>query len=229
MGMAKERAVHRPLFEIIPALGTVAVLALGGIRVVDGAMSIGEFVSFTQYLAVMVLPLMITGWFFANLPRSAAAAARIDLLLATAPEIADPRHPVQLSPGRGEVRFNNVHFEYPDGTKVLEGVDLVIPGGTSVGLVGATGAGKTTMAHLIPYSRNRSSSQLRSRTTFGSVISSRRTRTCRPQRGLQKPMTSFANFPMDMTRSSASGDRRCREVNGNVSASHAGWCATRES
>jgi ATP-binding cassette subfamily B protein len=150
MGMAKERAVHRPLFEIIPAHGTVAVLAVGGIRVVDGAMSIGEFVSFTQYLAVMVLPLMITGWFFANLPRSAAAAARIDLLLATAPEIADPRHPVQLSPGRGEVRFNNVHFEYPDGTKVLEGVDLVIPGGTSVGLVGATGAGKTTMAHLIP-------------------------------------------------------------------------------
>jgi ATP-binding cassette subfamily B protein len=150
MGMAKERAVHRPLFEIIPALGTVAVLAVGGIRVVDGAMTIGEFVSFTQYLAVMVLPLMITGWFFANLPRSAAAAARIDSLLVTAPEIADPRHPAELHPGKGEVRFSDVHFEYPDGTKVLDGVDLVIPGGTSVGLVGATGAGKTTMAHLIP-------------------------------------------------------------------------------
>lgn len=150
MGMAKERAVHRPLFEIIPAAGTVAVLAVGGIRVVDGALTIGEFVSFTQYLAVMVLPLMITGWFFANLPRSAAAAARIDSLLATAPEIADPRHPVELAPGRGEVRFKNVHFDYPDGTAVLDGVDLVIPGGTSVGLVGATGAGKTTMAHLIP-------------------------------------------------------------------------------
>ncbi|MCB1245640.1 MAG: ABC transporter ATP-binding protein, partial [Acidimicrobiia bacterium] len=61
MAMAKERAVHRPLFEIIPALGTVTVLAVGGIRVVDGAITIGDFVSFTQYLAVMVLPLMITG------------------------------------------------------------------------------------------------------------------------------------------------------------------------
>ena len=150
MGMAKERAVHRPLFEIIPALGTVAVLAVGGIRVVDGALSIGEFVSFTQYLAVMVLPLMITGWFFANLPRSAAAAARIDRLLETDPEIVEPRRPIKLGSGTGEIAFADVAFSYPDGTKVLEGVNLVIPGGTSVGLVGATGAGKSTMAHLIP-------------------------------------------------------------------------------
>ena len=150
MGMARERAIHRPLFEIIPAFGTVAVLAVGGIRVVDGAVSIGEFVAFTQYLAVMVLPLMITGWFFANVPRSAASAARIDDLLVTAPEIAEPKNPVKLGPGTGEIRFSDVHFSYPDGTEVLKGVDLVVPGGTSIGLVGATGAGKTTMAHLIP-------------------------------------------------------------------------------
>jgi ATP-binding cassette subfamily B protein len=150
MSLAKERAVHRPLFEIIPALGTVAVLSVGGIRVVDGAITIGEFVSFTQYLAVMVLPLMITGWFFANLPRSAAAATRIDALLETDPEIEEPANPVKLGVGSGEIRFKGVQFAYPDGTSVLDGVDLVIPGGTSVGLVGATGAGKTTLAHLIP-------------------------------------------------------------------------------
>ena len=150
MGMAKERAIHRPLFEIIPAFGTVAVLAVGGIRVIDGIITIGEFVSFTQYLAVMVLPLMITGWFFAHLPRSAAAASRIDELLLTAPEISEPEQPVRLRPGPGEIRFHDVAFSYPDGTEVLEGADLVIPGGTSVGLVGATGAGKTTLGHLIP-------------------------------------------------------------------------------
>jgi ATP-binding cassette subfamily B protein len=150
MGMAKERAVHRPLFEIIPAFGTVAVLAVGGIRVIDGFVTIGEFVSFTQYLAVMVLPLMITGWFFAHLPRSAAAASRIDELLLTAPEIDGPESPIDLRPGPGEIRFHDVQFSYPDGTRVLEGVDLVIPGGTSVGLVGATGEGKTTLGHLIP-------------------------------------------------------------------------------
>lgn len=150
MGMAKQRAIYRPFFEIIPALGTVAVLALGGIRVVDGAITFGEFVSFTQYLAVMVLPLLITGWFFANLPRSAAAASRIDTLLETAPDIGEPEHPVALKPGHGEVVFDGVSFSYPDGTTVLHDVNLTIPGGSSVGLVGATGSGKSTIAHLIP-------------------------------------------------------------------------------
>lgn len=150
IGMAKQRAIHRPLFEIIPALGTVAVLSVGGIRVLDGAITFGQFVSFTQYLAVMVLPLLITGWFFANLPRSAAAASRIDELLSTAPDIAEPSRPKRLRDGPGEVRFNNVSFAYPDGREVLAGVSLVIPGGTSVGLVGVTGAGKSTIAHLIP-------------------------------------------------------------------------------
>ena len=150
MGMAKERAIHRPFFEIIPALGTVSVLAVGGIRVVDGAVTIGEFVAFTQYLAVMVLPLMITGWFFANLPRSAAAASRINRLLETTPEIADPKQPRELGAGPGEIAFQDVSFTYPDGTEVLRGVSLTIPGGSSVGIVGVTGAGKSTLAHLIP-------------------------------------------------------------------------------
>ncbi|MEN8237992.1 MAG: ABC transporter ATP-binding protein [Actinomycetota bacterium] len=150
MGMARQRAIHRPLFEIIPALGTVAVLAVGGIRVVDEAITIGEFVAFTQYLAVMVLPLMITGWFFANLPRSAAAASRIDTLLETDPEIDDPIDPVVLPQGPGEVEFVDVSFAYPDGTSVLGGVSLKIDGGTSVGIVGVTGSGKSTLAHLIP-------------------------------------------------------------------------------
>lgn len=150
MGMARQRAIYRPLFEIIPALGMVAVLALGGIRVVDGDLTFGEFVAFTQYLAVMVLPLLITGWFFANLPRSAAAASRIDALLETAPDINEPDRPVSLKPGQGEVRFSNVSFAYPDGTSVLHDVTLTIPGGSSVGFVGATGSGKSTIAHLIP-------------------------------------------------------------------------------
>jgi ATP-binding cassette subfamily B protein len=150
MDMARERAIHRPLFEIIPSLGTVAVLVVGGIRVVDEAITIGEFVSFTQYLAVMVLPLMITGWFFANLPRSAAAATRIDDLIETDPDIAEPRHPVDLPTGAGEIRFEGVSFEYAGSPEFLHDITMTIPGGTSVGLVGATGAGKTTLAHLIP-------------------------------------------------------------------------------
>ena len=148
--IARYRSTYAPLFELIPSLGTVAVLWVGGFRVIDGALSEGEFVAFTQYLAVLVLPLMITGWFFANLPRAAASASRIDDLLSTDPVIEDPSKPVPLPDGPGAIRFDDVQFAYPGGEPVLEGMDLVIPGGTAVALVGATGSGKTTVANLVP-------------------------------------------------------------------------------
>jgi ATP-binding cassette subfamily B protein len=148
--LARIRSRYAPGFEIIPSAATVAVLWLGGFRVIGGELSLGEFVAFTQYLAVLNFPLRITGWFFAQLPRAAAAASRIEALLETDPGIVDPPDPVPLPPGRGEARFCDVSFSYPDGPKVLQGLDLVIPGGTSVAVVGATGAGKSTLAHLLP-------------------------------------------------------------------------------
>ncbi len=148
--IARYRSRYGPLFELIPSFGTVAVLWVGGFRVIDGALTPGEFVAFTQYLAVLVLPLMITGWFFANLPRAAASASRIEELLATAPVIEDPATPAALPDGPGEIRFSGVCFAYGDGEAVLDGVELVIPGGAAVALVGTTGSGKTTVANLVP-------------------------------------------------------------------------------
>lgn len=152
--LARHRSVFSPLFEAIPSAGTVVVLWLGGIRVIDGAITTGDFVAFTLYLAVIVMPLRISGWFFANLPRAAAAASRVQDLLSTTPEIADPPVPRRLPAGPGEIRLSNVGFSYAGGPAVLENVDLVIPGGSAVALVGATGSGKTTLAHLIPRFRD---------------------------------------------------------------------------
>ena len=150
IGIARHSAAFGPLFEVIPAAGTLAVLWLGGIRVVEGAITRGDFVAFTLYLAVLIIPIRITGWFFGNLPRAGAAASRVADLLETAPKIVDPKTPRLLRPGRGELRFEGVHFSYPDGPPVLRGIDLTIPGGSAVAVVGATGSGKTTLAHIIP-------------------------------------------------------------------------------
>ncbi len=150
MKLAGQRAAFLPGFELVPAAATALVLWLGGLRVVDGAMTLGDLVAFTQYLVLLVFPLRLTGWFFAELPRAAAAAARVVQLLRTAPEITDPDEPAEMPEGPGEIRFCRVEFSYPGGPPVLRGVDLVVPGGSSVALVGGTGSGKTTLAYLIP-------------------------------------------------------------------------------
>ncbi len=149
MRLARFRSLYLPWYELIPTLITLAALWLGGIRVANGDMTIGDLVAFTQYLVVLAFPIRMTGWFFAELPRCSAAGARIVELLQTTPSIMGPDRPTRLAPGGGEIRFDGVSFAY-DGQKVLGDLDLVIPAGSSVALFGATGCGKTTLAHLIP-------------------------------------------------------------------------------
>jgi ATP-binding cassette subfamily B protein len=150
MELVRHRSLFVPGFEVIPALATVAVLWIGGGRVIDGVMTLGDFVAFTQYLIILVFPLRLTGWFFAELPRSAAASARVLQLLEQAPEIVDPENPRELPPGGGAIRFQGVEFAYPGGPSVLAGVDLSVPSGTALAVVGSTGSGKTTLAYLVP-------------------------------------------------------------------------------
>ena len=150
MQLTRHRSFFVPIFEIVPSLATLMVLWVGGLRVIDGTLSLGDFVAFTQYLTLLVFPLRMTGFFFAQLPRAAAAGSRVMGFLGTAPEIDNPTDPAPMPDGPGEVRFHDVHFTYDDGPEVLAGVDLTIPGGTSVALVGSTGSGKSTMAYLIP-------------------------------------------------------------------------------
>ena len=148
--LLKDRSTYVPVFEALPAIAGAVILAVGGIRVIQGDMTFGEFVAFTEYMVILNFPLRITGWFMAELPRASAASARIVELLDEAPNIVDPTAPVPFPSGGGSLEFHGVSFSYPDGPPVLDGVDLEIPAGTSVALVGSTGSGKTTLAYLLP-------------------------------------------------------------------------------
>ncbi|MFZ8876849.1 MAG: ABC transporter ATP-binding protein [Ilumatobacteraceae bacterium] len=148
MRAARVRARFLPVMELLPSLGLVAVLGLGGLRVLDGSLTIGELVAFNFFVTLLVWPLRSIGMTVAFAQRAAAALERVHEVLDVAPAIADPPEPVALPIGGGAVSFSSVTFGYSDSL-VLDGFDLEIAAGESVAVVGATGSGKSTVARLL--------------------------------------------------------------------------------
>jgi len=150
MGLARLRAAFNPLLEVLPMVGLIAVLYVGGRQVIDGNLTVAALIAFNFYILQLVFPLRMTSFMVAQLSRASAAAARVYEVLATDPEIVERPDAAPLPDGDGEVRFEGVTFAYRPGSPVLRDVDLVIRPGESVALVGATGAGKSTVARLVP-------------------------------------------------------------------------------
>lgn len=148
------RATYLPAMELLPNLGLVAVLGVGGHQVLGGDLSLGSLVAFSVYVVLLIWPLRMLGMIVAQSQRALASSERVDEVLATDPVVVDCRHPRSL-PVRtagaptGEVRFEDVGFAYGDGPPVLDGLDLVVGAGESVAVVGATAAGKSTLARLL--------------------------------------------------------------------------------
>ena len=131
-------------------LGLIAVLWLGGRRVISGDLSLGSFVAFNAYIAMLVWPLRVLGQRVTTLQKAVGASARISEVLDAEPQLRDPRHPEVLErPVRGDVRLRGVQFGHEGGHPVLDGLDLHVAPGESVALVGATGSGKSTVAGLL--------------------------------------------------------------------------------
>ncbi len=154
LGAAKIRSRFLPGIDLLPSLGLIAVLAIGGHRVIDGRMTVGELVAFNSYLIMLIWPLRNIGMTIAFGQRAAAALIRVNEVLATEPAVADPPKPERLpqrssSAFTGAVRFSDVHFAYPNGTDVLHGFDLEVRPGESIAIVGATASGKSTVARLL--------------------------------------------------------------------------------
>ncbi len=140
-----------PTLEIMLGLAIVLVLWLGGREVLQHRMSVGDFVAFNTYMVQLTWPIIALGWVINIFQRGTASMLRINEILIEKPEIADDDTvKVQsLEPLRGEIEFRNLNFDYGD-TEVLHDVNLKIPEGSSLAIVGPTGSGKTTLVSLIP-------------------------------------------------------------------------------
>jgi ATP-binding cassette subfamily B protein len=150
LDIARLDALFMPALEFLPMLGLLAVLWFGGRRVIDGDLSLGSFVAFNAYVAMLVWPLRVLGQRVTTLQKAVGASARISEVLEAEPQLREPRHPVKLSgPIRGDVRLKQVQFGHEGDRPVLDGLDLQVPAGQSLALVGATGSGKSTVAGLL--------------------------------------------------------------------------------
>ncbi len=145
-----------PTLETMLGLAIVLVLWLGGREVISHRISVGEFVAFNTYMVQLTWPIIALGWVINIFQRGTASMRRINEILTEKPEIEDSEEvkssksetlaPTQI---RGEIEFRHLNFSY-NSTPVLRDINLRIPAGTSLAIVGPTGSGKTTLVSLIP-------------------------------------------------------------------------------
>jgi len=150
MDAARLQSFYTSLMGFLPTLGVAVVIAVGGAMTINGSLTLGEFVQFYLYLAILTWPFRSIGNLIGSAQRAAASGQRVFEILDTEPELDEPAHPVPLPAGGGHVRFEGVTFGYEPGRPVLQDLDLDIPAGRTIALIGATGSGKSTVTQLIP-------------------------------------------------------------------------------
>jgi ATP-binding cassette subfamily B protein len=135
---------------LIPNLTLTAVLLAGAIAVGGGSLTVGGLVAFVSYVLMLTFPLEILGWIMALAGEAESAAQRVYEVLDTEPTIRDRPGAVAVEQVVGEIRFEHVSFDYPASDRTaLRNIDLVVPAGETIAIVGATGSGKTTLVTLL--------------------------------------------------------------------------------
>jgi ATP-binding cassette subfamily B protein len=157
-----------PSLELVLGLSLMITLLVGGHEVVQHKITVGEFTSFNVYMVQLIWPIIAVGWVVNLFQRGTASVVRIDELLKQQPSIADDPALVACSPDRsapyvdatstklspctitGDIEFRSLSFAYPNGPTILHDINLTIPAGSSLAIVGPTGSGKSTLVSLIP-------------------------------------------------------------------------------
>ncbi|MFL6012909.1 MAG: ABC transporter ATP-binding protein [Gaiellaceae bacterium] len=147
---ARIEGTFLPGLLFLPTVSIAVVLWSGGLDVIHGHLTIGEFFLFYSLLLQLVWPLEALGWIINLGQRATASASRSFAWLEHIEQVPEPDNPRALPDGPLDVRFENVHFSYGTGSEVLSGVDIDVRAGEVVAVCGPTGAGKTSLLNLLP-------------------------------------------------------------------------------
>ncbi len=143
------RAFYSPLLGFIPSLGLAVVLYVGGREVISGSFTLGDFTAFYTYLVMLMGPMRMLGISLGMAQRAVASGNRLFEVLDREPRVTSPPGAPLLPAGPGRVEFRDVSLRYDGAEPALTGVDLEVPAGRTVALVGPTGSGKTSLVALI--------------------------------------------------------------------------------
>lgn len=152
MHLVRIQSIFHPVVQFISGLSLLIVLAYGGILVINREITLGDFVAFNSYIGLLTWPMMAIGWVMNILQRGSASMLRLNEIFDTEPEVYDIPDVVNnnLTQINGEIKIKNLTFSYPNSTrKVLSDVNLHVPLGKTLAIVGKTGSGKTTLVNLL--------------------------------------------------------------------------------
>jgi len=145
------RAFYNPFIAFLPNLGLALVLVVGGAQAVHGHITVGEFVAFYGYVQLLSGPVRMLGIALGMAQRAVASGARVFEVLDRQPRMTVPDDAQDLPPGDGHVELRGVSFAYEGSSEpVLRDVDLDVPAGRTIAIVGGTGSGKSTLVSLLP-------------------------------------------------------------------------------
>lgn len=148
MQQSKMLVRYYPIFQFTGKLLPVVMVIIGGMQVIDGKMSLGSLVAFSEYCRNIVWPMEMLGWLTNDLSSAIASCKKINKIYQQESTIKEAEKPVKLSEVNGTVAFEHVSFERGN-QKILEDVSFTLPAGKTLGIMGATGAGKTSIVNLL--------------------------------------------------------------------------------
>jgi len=150
--LVRVTGVFSPLMLLLTNVSLVLILLVGGRRTILAAITPGDLVAFITYLGLLAWPMMALGWVTNLVQRGKASLERVAAVLAEVPEIASRPGALPLPRARGEIAFEAVSFRYAGsaGRPALEGIELAVPAGAVLGIVGPPGSGKSTLLSLVP-------------------------------------------------------------------------------